>query len=454
MAISLLLVLLFGRSHAAVLTQEAHRVWPVLLVALAAAAAYIPVLSMPLVTDDYIHIQQISTGQAPTPLECLTNSCGGPRFFRPLGFSVYWAEWEMWGTAAFPRHALDVVLHVALSVLFLRLTRLLAIPPPLDWLAGLLFALNGIGPESVAWPAARFDTLAILFSLIAALAVRGGGRWSLPVSLVATAAACLSKESAYVLPLLLGLLCGKALLTRAGKVLTGCNFAIALAVFAWRWAVLKGIGGYQEQSGVPTVFEFDLLKLAKTFLSRIWGVLWFPINWSRPLEPWMLLGLIAGVAGSLMLWRAKPERARLWLCAIGVVVACLPAHHMLLIGPSLERSRYLTYAMPAFVLLLTVACAGLPRRSGALTMALLVLFHLAALEHNLHIWSTVASARYNFCRSTAERAVNSTSPIETGPLPLTVDGVYWRNGLEDCMVLEFGVPMGKVHVDVAGQSAR
>jgi len=32
-------------------------------------------------------------------------------------------------------------------------------------------------------------------------------------------------------------------------------------------------------------------------------------------------------------------------------------------------------------------------------------------------------------------------------VPLMVDGVYWRNGLEECMALEFGIPMGKVRVN-------
>ena len=197
LAISVLCVLLTGDRRVREVPAIAQAHWShVVLVLLAAAIGFLPVLSMPLITDDYIHLRQISSGEAPTALGCLTHSCGGPQFFRPLGFATYWAEWELWGTAAMPRHALDLILHAMSSVLFLLLVRRLGVRPPFDWLAGLLFAWSGIHVEAVAWPAARFDTLVLLFSLAAALCVLRGGRIGLLVSVLATAAACLSKESA------------------------------------------------------------------------------------------------------------------------------------------------------------------------------------------------------------------------------------------------------------------
>ena len=448
LALSILLLLLISQGLA-ITSGFAPRglKWPAIMVGLAAAAAYTPALSLPLVTDDYIHIRQISSGEAPTPLGCLTHACGGPLSFRPVGFATYWAEWDLWKTAALPRHAFDLVLQVVTSLLFLVLVRRLGVPPPIDWLAGLLFALNGIRAETVAWPSARFDTLALLFSLLAGLVVLRGAGWGVLVSMAATAGACLSKESAYVLPVLLALLLGRRIRTRAGWILVGANFAVAVAVFVWRWLVLKGIGGYQGETGAPKVLQFDAIKLAKTFLWRVWGVLWFPINWSRPLEVWMMLGLAAGIVGSLMLINACPDRARLWACALGVLVACIPAHHLLLIGPSLEQSRYLTYATPAFVLLIAAACRGLRLETGVAALSLLIAFHAAALQHNLRIWQSIASARYELCQTVAGLARNAPGAVAIDGLPETVDGVYWRNGLEDCLAMDFGIPMGKVLVN-------
>ncbi len=448
LAISVICALLAGDRRGRPVQALGHARWaPAVLVLVAAIVAFLPILSMPLITDDYIHLRQIASGEAPTPLGCLTRSCGGPQFFRPLGFATYWGEWELWDTAAMPRHAFDLILHAVCSLLFLLLVQRLGVAPPFDWLIGLLFAWNGIRAEAVAWPAARFDTLVLLFALAAALCVLRGGRAGLIGSVLATAAACLCKESAYVLPVLLALLLGRAALTRAGRVLIASNAAVATAIFAWRWVVLKGIGGYLQTDGAtPTVFQFNPMVMVRTFLVRIWGILWFPVNWSRPLEWWMILGLIAGVIASCLLLRSRPDRKRVLLCLAAVAVACAPTHHMLLIGPSLERSRYLDLATPAFTLLLLFACLALPKRAGIAALALMVTFQLAALEHNLRIWSDVSKARYELCRDLARRAGKTEGPIAIGNAPLTVDGVYWRNGIEDCLRLEFGIPMGKVVV--------
>ena len=297
LAVSLLLVLLTRRGPARPAQLSSYARWPIVVVLAAVGTAYWPILSMPLITDDYIHIHQISSGEAPSPLGCLTRSCPGMQFFRPLGLTTYWLEWDLWGSAAAPRHALDLILHAVSSLSFLLLLRLLRIPPPFDLLAALLFAWHGIRPETVAWPAARFDTLALLFSLIAALAVMREARTGLIVCVLATTAACLSKESAFVLPFLLA-----ALPDRARRSLAA-SFAVAGGIFVWRWWVL----------------------------ARIWGILWFPVNWSTPLEWWMMLTLAAGIAGSLALLKSRPDRRRFALGLACVAIACVPVHHMLLI---------------------------------------------------------------------------------------------------------------------------
>ena len=420
-------------------------------IAVAAVIAFLPVLSMPLVTDDYIHLRQIADGEAPTAAGCLTHSCGGPQFYRPLGFSTYWAEWELWGTAAFPRHAADVGLHAICCVLFLVLVRRLGIGSPYDWLAGLIFAWNSIRPEAVAWTAARFDTLALLFSLVAAVSALRLDRIGAAVTMLATAAACLSKESAYVLPLLIAILLGRRALAGAGRATVIASFGTAVALFAWRWVVLKGVGGYVAPDGAsPSALYLNPLVFVKTFFARIWGILWFPLNWSRPFEWWMAAGLAAGIAASLLLLRARPDRGRVVLCLAGVAVAALPVHHMLLIDPSLERSRYLDLATPAFTLLVAFAGMALPRRLGIGTLSLFAVFHLAGLQHNLRIWSDVSRARYQLCREVADQVRDSGAPVTLTNVPLAKDGVYWRNGIEDCANLEFNIPMGRVRVNPPG----
>jgi hypothetical protein len=445
LAVSLLIFLLMSREPARPRVVPSHARWPIVAVVAAVLAGFWPILSMPLITDDYTHIRQIAGGEAPALLACLTR-CGGSQFYRPLGLAIYWIEWRLWGSAATPRHVLDLILHAVSSLLFLLLMRRVKIPPPFDLLAALLFAWHGIRPETVAWPAGRFDALALFFSLIAALAVMHVGRTGLIVSMLATAAACLSKESAFVLPLLLA-----ALPDRARRSLVSSS-AVAGGIFVWRWWVLKGIGGYTSLGGgAPAILEFHVLTLVKTFLARIWGVMWFPVNWSTPLEWWMMLGLAAGIVGSLALLKARPVPGRFALCLACVVVACMPVHHMLLIGPSLERSRYLAYATAPFIFALALAYSTLPFRIGVVAMALLVGFQAAALWHNLKIWRSVASARHEMCRNVASLARNTSGPVAITGLPLIVDGVYWSNGFEDCLALDFDIPPGKVLVNSPAQ---
>ncbi len=449
LAISVIAALLVARPRVRTLEHPDRTGWLALpMIFLAALIAFLPILSMPLITDDYTHMRQISSGEAPKPLACLTQACGGPHVFRPLPFATFWGEWQLWGRSAMPRHAFDLILHGFTSVLFLLLVRELEVAPPFDWLAGLLFAWNGIRPEAVAWPGARFDTLALLFSLSAAIGALRGGWLGFSVSLLVTTAACLSKESAYVLPLLLAILLSKGVLTRAHRILIGSNLALTGAIFMWRWWALKGIGGYVGPDGTSAmVYQFHTVSVLKSFLWRIWGILAFPINWSTPLEWWMTAGLLAGVIATLLLLGSHPNRKHAFLCLAGVAVACVPPYNMLLIDSSLERSRYLDLATPAFTLLLVLACVALPRRAGFIALGLLGFFHLAALEHNLQIWKSVSTARYEVCRGLAQRARTASGQITVDNVPLVVDGVYWRNGIEDCLWLEFGVPMGKVLIN-------
>src|SRR5262249_52547759 len=160
------------------------------------------------------------------------------------------------------------------------------------------------------WSAARFDALALLFSLIATLAVLRRSHAGTAVACLAIAAACLSKESAFVSPvLLLPLLLGEPEDRRRpaiGPVVA--IFASATAVLIVRFWLMGGIGGYVDAAGTPKFLDVNLLTLAKTFLARIWGILWFPLNWSTPFEWWMIAGFAAGISAFILITLSHPKR--------------------------------------------------------------------------------------------------------------------------------------------------
>ena len=160
----------------------------------------------------------------------------------------------------------------------------------------------------------------------------------------------------------------------------------------------------------------------------------------------MAAAVLSAVAGSMALLFARPDR-RLPLSLLAVVIACVPVHNMILIGPSLQPARYLLYASAPFVLALTFAFRALPRRPAIVALDLLLIFQAAGCAHNLRLWSSVSKERYELCRRVAAIALTSPAKVAITGLPLTLDGVYWRNGLEDCLYLDFSVPMGKVVVN-------
>ena len=100
-------------------------------------------------------------------------------------------------------HALSVVLHITVSLLVYTLARRRGFAVWTAIAAAMLFLLHGSRPEAVTWIAAQFDLWAAFFVLIALLAFDRG--WH-AASLAPLLLALLSKESAYVYPLLLLLL--------------------------------------------------------------------------------------------------------------------------------------------------------------------------------------------------------------------------------------------------------
>lgn len=132
-------------------------------------------------------------------------------FYRPVVYFTYWLDQSVGGEHARIAHLDNVLLHACVAVLVLALARRLLDDDIAAFAAGALFAVHPVNVESVAWVAGRTDILCALFSLATALV------WLLGAGLPATRAratmvvcsgmlfvvACLSKEAAIVLPVLL-----------------------------------------------------------------------------------------------------------------------------------------------------------------------------------------------------------------------------------------------------------
>ncbi len=120
----------------------------------------------------------------------------------PLVYTTFWLEHKLWGFAPAGYHIVNVLLHLANTLLLWHLLRRLAVPGA--WVVAAVFAVHPLHVESVAWIIERKDVLSGLFYLAAVLAWMrfvekpNPRRYALP--LVLYAAGLLSKSIVVTLP--------------------------------------------------------------------------------------------------------------------------------------------------------------------------------------------------------------------------------------------------------------
>jgi hypothetical protein len=405
-----------------------------------AMAAFGRSLSFFFLSDEFVLIDLAQSFGFPYLVQIFTEP-SGDGFFRPLGYislglDALWADGDpaRWRSVSLGLHVLNSCLVYTLAKRF-ELTRGAA------FLSASLFLMHGTRPEAAVWIAARFDLLAALFSLSTVLLFaryldKRSAR-DLSLSVLCCGLALLSKEVAFFLPVMLLLLTASRKKERRDSLRALLPFVVLTGtVFAYRWWLLGGIGGYVDvATGRPEVLQFDVLSLAKVFVLRLWAILCFPLNSS--VEPALVTALAAaaGVASMLWLARARLPRRQFLLGLAWTVLFALPAGHQLLIGPDLEKSRLLYLPSVGFALLLGLAVSQVPLgRNRRLIAAGLLVFHFTVLQHNLAIWSRVATTAENTCRTAGSLLAPTTKEVVAYGLPGSLDGVYFfRNGFGHCL---------------------
>lgn len=393
--------------------NDARWRWCLLL----APLPFLPFLAFPFLADDYVHILRACAFLI-SDIPTLFTVPASDRFFRPTGYLSYALDAHWAGRSPVLWRVGSLALHVANVALVYSLCRKLAFRIAPAVCAALLFAVHGSRPEAVTWVAARFDLLAVFFGLLCLLAILHG--WIAWAGL-ALFVAVLSKESAFVVPLLaVALLWYMGVHWRVALRRVLPLFAVASSVFAYRWWLLGGVGGYQDASdGLPTVFHFRLTSTLQALFPRFWGTLLFPLNWTT--RPGAALYVLMGASVIALMWLAYSGASRRPL-ALGITFAylcALPVHQFLSIGADLEKSRVLYFASVGLAILFA---ALITSRQLLVPAAFILLFQCAALEHNLMIWKRVGYEARAACR-----------PGEKD-LPNVRDGVYFlHTGYPECL---------------------
>jgi hypothetical protein len=378
------------------------------------ALAFARNLADPFLSDDYI----ILSGPAFSWNAFLAalHRPGGDGSFRPLGTVYYQFVKSFAGTSPMIWHSIGLALHLLNATLVFLLAWKLWRDKTAATIATLVFGLHGTRPEAALWTAGNCDLLAsacVLGSIILALNRRRA------MSLVLVAAGILFKESAYAMPLIAFCILWPARPFR-NFLIGAC--AICAAMFAWRWHLFHGPGGYIDPATAqPAILSLHPLTAAKGLFLRIWDILLVPVNWDAPASWWMPFALTASLLGILYLAAIGRRKG---LCLIpATCCAVLPAIHLVLIGQSELGSRILYLAAAPFALLIGSLAITADKRT-LIVCAIMLAGMTGVLEHNLNTWHEAAMQAQKLCRS--------ASPQQSAPG--TFEGVFlFQNGFPQCV---------------------
>ena len=405
----------------------------VVLVAATIAVSYGWLARSYFLADDFILLVQ---AHAPLSWRGVFATRGGDGSFRPLGYLSYAISAQWAGSDPAIWHWIGFFLHIANAILLYLLAAAAGYSRLLAWLAASLFAVHGAHPEAAVWMAGRFDLLSAFFVLAGLFAFQrslspGTKRqmW-LAAALAAMTAGLLSKESAYSFVLVAAwlLACTGAWRSRRDWISILLFGTVTALLFGYRWHLLEGIGGYGPITLIPSL---------KGLAFRMWGILFFPVNWTLPPGVWLWALAIAYCTVLVRMFLARAELGRIAFAIGFVILTAMPAVSQLLIGADLEKSRVLYLPSAGFCLLLAALARPLQFRIQILAAAALLAFHTAVLEHNLRGWQRASETVHAACVDAAKCAIRTGArPLVTG-LPRTLNGVYtFANGFSECVEME------------------
>lgn len=355
-----------------------------LFISLVTVAVYAPSIFVNPLHHDWTH-RHISAGiQSLADAARLFSTPQADGFYRPLPFLSLWLDYTIFHTHYWGYHLQSIARHIANALLIIRLGERIGLSRTSASFASLLFATAAVNFEPVLWPAARFDLMATLFTILAMLAalryVSQPARWhpSLGWMLAAFAAGLLSKESAFCFPLLLILLLAGASLTplRWIILLASAGFVAVLAVAA-RIVVYGNFGGYPEAPHF--VFQTNTVT---SFFTRALPVPLFALDTSVPLRSWMVIAVIGFAVASCGLALAS----RGWLrrdasLLVAALLSAVPAANLVnWISASMQNTRYLY--MPSIWIFLLLAAAGSNLRARR-WLVILAIANCLGVAHNV-----------------------------------------------------------------------
>jgi hypothetical protein len=336
-------------------TSLAGSYWIGLSLALVLLYIYFRTLNVFLLYDDLYYLKIITDiGENPSLFFRYFDRPVEGIWYRPLLVVTYLHDYLLWGTNYVGWRITSLGLHLANAWMVYRLTSHITREEWVGLLAGFIFAIHPIHPESVAYLSGRHDPLAAFFYLASFLAFilycQSRSRAYGVLSILCFIFALMSKEVATTLPLVL--VAYTLILTNSGDERIRTRGFGLIAVHAltlvlymvFRIVSVGDIGGYRDATGTPLVFRPDPLIALFSFIITPVRHFLFPFNQSVPYVRLMRPGLAAVFGVSLLLLSRRAHLLRRRSTLFGLIFLCLsvlPTYHLLYISPQLNNSRYL-----------------------------------------------------------------------------------------------------------------
>ena len=389
-----------------------------------ATALYYPMLSIGLLSDDFVLISRAQAGVLADPKW---------EYLRPLPLAI-WRALSALGTTPVALHALNIGLHGANAWLTAVLATRFGFSRRSALLAAIVFLMLPVSVEAVAWASGIFDVLLVTLVLAACVALttisEAVPRTILVVLL--TAAALVTKETAVVLPALLAVAacCSPHVTMRRAAMPIALSAGVVVLYLS-----IRAMAGFASAPPSANLSGYAL----KEIVSRPFGTLGLPFHIELVrAHPWIPYGFAAYwpamLAWSAVRWPdARRDAIQILALAAWIFVSIVPLATMLFISDDLQGARYLYLGSVAWSIMLVVLLQSFRESHRVWVIAPIVILFLVATRAHQSPWAAAAVERDRVLDAYRRSDLSCTPQTVVG-LPDGVRGAYvFRNGFAEAV---------------------
>ncbi|MHC4512994.1 MAG: hypothetical protein ACYTKC_01420 [Planctomycetota bacterium] len=384
------------------------------LLATVALALYGDSLGGWFLADDFAFVERVHLQWTREPWQFLSMFVAPPAdpepggFHRPLSLLSWGLQYLAFGINPIGYRITNLLIHVGCGLLIFRLAwRWTGGRQDISWLAALLFLVCPLHTESVAWIAARDDTLALLFFLAVLNVVPVTGASGMTLGIVVTLCALWCKESALMLP---PVVTAYYLLVAAAarppkewirRAIKGSLWIwiVTVCYLADRYWVLGKFGGTYPGYDPPDYLTLEYIQTRLNY----WVLLFSPLE-GETFPTWLRwtagLGTLALVVSSFA--DRSLKRGIVLLLACWTLLAPMPYLWANIDPHDLQNGRHLYACYAPFCILLAIGTTHVAQRflpasratRGLAFGTLLVLLSCATwLTKEAHVRAAVLSRK-------------------------------------------------------------